>query len=154
MHIGYMTVMSFIDRWYSETCHQCTRRNNVHTDPCWSSYTVSSSCSMASCHAGVGSSSGCTTLHSGLPHSQERDSVSIRQKSIKVLDVQVESCLQFCIYGLDEHKNGHRHDDQLAWLVLYDFCLNHTLDDSSLLMYIHTLDQQISLWSSVGPSVE
>ena len=82
MHIGYMTVMSFIDRWYSETCHQCTRRNNVHTDPCWSSYTVSSSCSMASCHAGVGSSSGCTTLHSGLPHSQERDSVSIWQKSV------------------------------------------------------------------------
>ena len=100
---------------------------------------------MASCHAGVGSSSGCTPLHSGLPHSQERDSVSIRQKSIKALDVQVESCLQFCIHGLDEHKNGHRHDDKLAWLVLYDFCLNHTLDDSSLLMYIHTLDQQISL---------
>ena len=82
MHIGYMTVMSFIDRWYSETCHQCTRRNNVHTDPCWSSYTVSSSCSMASCHAGVGSPSGCTPLHSGLPHSQERDSVSIWQKSV------------------------------------------------------------------------
>ena len=82
MHIGYMTVMSFIDRWYSETCHQCTRRNNVHTDPCWSSYTVFSSCSIASCHAGVGSPSGCTPLHSGLPHSQERDSVSIWQKSV------------------------------------------------------------------------
>ena len=67
----------------SETCeHVHIEEQSPNSDPCRRSYSVSSSCSMASCHAGVGSSSGCTPLHSGLPHSQERDSVSIRQKSV------------------------------------------------------------------------
>ena len=65
MHIGYMTAIYWEN---SETCDYVhVEEQSPNSDPCRRSYSVSSSCSMASCHAGVGSSSGCTTLHSGLP---------------------------------------------------------------------------------------
>ena len=46
------------------------------------------SCLPGHCHAGVSSPSGCTSSLTRVLHSQERDSVGIRQKSIKVPDAQ------------------------------------------------------------------